>query len=1284
MRLLLYIFIFLFGHFSYAQNSLCFTENKGQWEEQIAFKAKIPAGNLYLEQNKLTYLFYNENDMARMDEIHHGAIKNPSKSDSIINLHAFHVEFLNSLPATILGTSKLPNYENYYLGNNPSKWASNVNKYNNVSYQNLYDGIELKFYTKNNTLKYDFIVNPNSDVSQINLKYSGTDNLIVKNGHLYIQTSVNTLIEHKPYAYIKENNKEVKCNFKLSGDTLSFNFPKGYDKSKTLIIDPALIFASYSGATVGNWGFTSTYDSIGHLYGGGVAFGVGYPTTIGAFQINFNGGVRDASISKFSEDGSLLLYSTYIGGNTTDSPHSLVVDNNNNLIVFGTTNSSNFPTDSNSFDNTINGSFDIFVVKLNESGSYIASTLIGGAMNDGLNQGNPLKYNYADDYRGEVIVDDANNIYVASTTLSDDFPTTTGVISPNFIMGDQNQNACLFKFSPNLNNLIWSTYFGGNMDDAAYSLQFDELGNILFTGGTKSWDLPTSNNAHKKILGGVMDGYVAKINQDATSLLACTYIGTDTLDQTFFVQLDTANNVYVIGQTTGEYPIFPAGVYNDSISGQFIHKLTPDLSSTVFSTTFGTGEGGIDISLSAFLVNECNYILISGWGGSVNALYSLASSSSTMNLPITDNAIQNTTDGSDYYLMMLGENADTLMYATFFGGSSSSEHVDGGTSRFDKRGIVYQAVCAGCFGNNDFPTTPGAWSNINGTSSPNVQSQCNLGVFKIDLTRLTANAEVYTTPYYCVGDTVYFQNLSNGGVTYYWDFGDGETSNQFEPSHVFDSAGTYHVMLVALDSISCILKDTDYVDVFISPLPVATINPINGICLGDSLLLDVSGGSIYSWSPNYHISDTSIYNPTVWPEVSTTYTVVVQDSCGSDTLNIIVEVYQPDIGIIPDTSICRGSSIQLEAWGGKYYDWSPDSTLNLNNVSNPIASPYYSTTYDVSITDINNCIWDTFLNLSVDTNYAQAIVSNDTTICNGDSVLLSVRGGESYVWTPSESLSSSVDSIIIAFPNETTTYNVVSSNSCNSASNSIKVHVLDFNPIVSKDTSVCVGEKVNLWASGGVSFWWVPSELLSSPSNSNQSPTILAPSNFMVEITDSMGCKKDLSVFVDTLPIPKIELPQFINSSWGSIVQIEANTNGSTFFWNPSDGLSCTDCLRPEVNSQETTTYYLMVTDSNGCVNTDSVTVYYDGVLYVPNAFTPNGDGVNDIFYAFGKDIVEFNMQIFDRWGELMFETEDLHKGWDGTYRGNLVKTETYVWKIKYEDTQGNPGDLIGTVTLIY
>jgi len=1273
-------------------NNVEFIENKGQWDNNIAYQAKIPAGHLYLEQNELTYQFYDEQDMARLHELHHNSIQTPKLQDYLLNLHAFKVKFLGATTAQINASKPTSDYVNYFIGKDQSKWASNVKKYGEVVYKNLYHNVNLKFYLNENHLKYDFVVSPGGNAAQIQWEYDGVDNVTIENGKLMISTSVNQIIEEKPYAYqlIKGKHKVVKSRFKIEDGVVSIEFPRGYNKTYELIIDPTLIFASYTGSTMDNWGYTSTFDEVGNLYGGGVTFGVGYPTTTGAFQINFNGGNgnyragSDISISKFSPDGTSLIYATYLGGSFNESPHSLIVDQNNDLLILGTTASNDFPTTTSGYDTTFNGGAsytsvipyyiggsDIVVSKLSTDGStLLGSTFMGGSSNDGLNPSMSLKHNYADDFRGEIMVDNIGDVYVASSTLSADFPTTPGAFQA--IIGG-GQDGCVFKLSSDLSSLIWSSFIGGSLDDAAYSIQFDSKETPHITGGTASNDFPTTAGVIQPSFMGGVDGFVTKINTTATNILSSTYLGTDSTeyDQCYFVQLDNADNVFVVGQTEGTYPITPSTVYNVPNSGQFIHKLTPNLDSTIFSTTFGTGSGEVDIALSAFLVNECNYILISGWGGAVNVWHGGAPFSTTNGLPVTLNAIQSTTDGSDYYLTMFGEDASDLIFATFFGGNSSDDHVDGGTSRFDKKGIVYQAVCASCYAaTNDFPTTPGAWSRTD--NSPN----CNLGVFKIDLTRLTADVEA--APAYCLGDTVVFQNLSNGGLSYFWDFDDGSTSTDFEPHHVFDSVGTYSVMLEALDSISCAKRDTDYVDIIIGGPPTAIIDSSYGVCRGDSIQLSISGGRSYVWSPNYNISNDSVPNPTLWPDTTTMYTVITYDSCGTDTSLVTIEVFHKNIDVMPDTMICLGQSVQLYTSVGTNYLWSPSSSLNNPTIRTPMATPTTNTVYTVEITDTNGCVWDTSMTVMVDDNFPIAKASPDASICLGDSITIYASGGTQYSWEPSSSLNTPYDSVTVASPTQTTNYIVEAANGCGGDYDTTRITVNIVNATIN-DTSVCAGDRANLRVEGGISYLWSPGNEITN----NIQPIINDTITFSVLVTDSIGCKTTLETTINTIEKPYVELGADIKTEWGNVVRLNATTNGINYWWSPADGLSCTRCLNPTVNSKEKRTYTLRVQGDNGCFNYDIITIIYDGIIFLPNVFTPDGDGINDIFYAIGVDIVKLDLYIFDRWGEQLFYTNDINVGWDGTYQGRLAETETYVWKVWYEDVLGKRGTLYGTVTLL-
>ena len=271
-------------------------------------------------------------------------------------------------------------------------------------------------------------------------------------------------------------------------------------------------------------------------------------------------------ISKFDDDGASLIYSTYLGGNNNEIPHSLVVNNNNQLYVLGTTSSSNFPVTGSAYDGTFNGGSsigagtggnnnssgvqypngsDILITKFNANGTgLVASTYIGGSGNDGINLSDTLQKAYSDEFRGEIIVDNNDNCYVATSSGSSNFPIVNGFQST---YGGGLTDGVVFKFNSSLSSLLWSSYIGGTDADAAYSLQFDPNLNVFATGGTKSNNFPTTSGViHPTFQTGSADGWVAKISNNGQTLQASTYLGTNDYDQSFFVQLDLQGNVYCV------------------------------------------------------------------------------------------------------------------------------------------------------------------------------------------------------------------------------------------------------------------------------------------------------------------------------------------------------------------------------------------------------------------------------------------------------------------------------------------------------------------------------------------------------------------------------------------------------------------------------------------------------------------------------------------------------------------------------------------------------------------
>ncbi len=1064
------IFLCLFVSYNFAQkkvsnesqSAIKFTENKSQWDKKVMYRAQLDGGVLFLEKNAFTYNFY---DKETLRSNHMG--KNKSTMGKPVRSHAFRMTFLNALQNIEASSSQTtPDYANYFIGKDKKKWVGNVKNYREVNYKNLYDGINLQVFGLQNSIKYNLIVAPNTSPNKIALYFEGLDKLKLENGNLLMKTSVNEMLEQKPYAYqfIDGFEVEVPCEFVLNNNTVAFRFPKGYDKSVELIIDPILVFACSSGSTADNFGMTATYDAYGNLYSGGTCFDIGFPTTLGAYDVTFNGatayGRTDVVVTKYDSSGTFLQYSTYIGGATsTEIVTSLVVDSADNLLLYGATGSSDFPVTPTAYDTTFNGGIllrfvyngsyfdngtDIYVAKFNSTGTtLLASTYIGGSLNDGVNVNNDstffsagppvvyefpadsLQYNYGDQYRGEINVDLAGNAYVASSTRSGDFPIVNGF--DNTMGGEQ--DAIAFKFNSDFSVLNWSTYLGGTDNDAGYALALDDSANVFITGGTRSNDFPSTPGVLRTTYqGGKADGYISKIKNDGTALTSSTYWGTASYDQCYFIQIDKDSNIYVVGQTEGLMPV-TAGVYNNPNSGQFISRMNYTLTTLGFSTVFGNGSGTPNISPSAFLVDDCKNIYVSGWGGKI-----VPPVTSTTAMPITAGAIQPTTDGHNFYLFVLSADAISLIYATYFGGGSSWEHVDGGTSRFDKKGIIYQSVCAGCGGNDDFPVTPGSWPNTG--ANVNHATNCNNGTFKFDFQVPPVDADFsIDTASGCAPFTVVFTNNSSATGTYLWDFGGGDTTSTiYNPVHIFPTPGVYPVSLILYNN-ACKIADTAFTFITVYAGITANFGLTNVPCSNVITLTDSSAMAPASWSWDFGDGGTStLQNPTYTYPTSGNYVVTLISTTANGCADTTSLSFDNSGGatVGPNAIICQGDNTTLSASGGFAYSWSPSITLNNPSIANPTASPFVTTTYTVNISTVNSlgdtCIVSMTTTVTVITPGSfpiTATADSDSIFSGGSTIVHAITDTTlTILWSPSSTVSNPSSFNPTVTPTTTTTYTV--------------------------------------------------------------------------------------------------------------------------------------------------------------------------------------------------------------------------------------------------------------------
>lgn len=1335
---------------------LKFTENKGQWNSKVLFRAQLDGGALFLEKDALTFNFYDKN---KYRSLHHGGIAKGQYKDLNIKGHAYKVHFENANPLTSVEKSEMgSDYENFFLGNNPSAWASEVRNYHQVWLRELYSGIDYKVITTATGIKYNFHVKPNADASKIKMRYEGVDRIRLKDGALILKTSVSEIVEQKPYAFqlIDGKVKVVRCNYSLKNDALFFDLPDGYNKAYELVIDPVLIFAAQSGSTADNFGMTATYDSNGNLYAGGTAFNNGYPVTIGAYDILFSGpmaaGITDVVVTKYNSTGTGLIYSTYLGGSAAEIVTSMITDPLGNLYLYGATGSSDFPMPGTPYDASFNGgtpiSFqfngtnfnagtDIYVSKFNSNGSVLlASTYIGGSGNDGINYNNfappahivfpcfapggfqlnneypadSLQYNYGDQYRGEIQLDNNNDVYVTSSTKSPNFPVVNAL--QNALNGKQ--DAVVFKLSTNLSTLIYSTYLGGSKNDAGYSLIVTSNMEVYVTGGTSSTDFPAVAGCYQTVAGGgKADGYLALINASGNTLLRATYVGTSSYDQSYIVQSDRIGRIYIFGQSLGNMPVSP-GIYSNPNSHQFIMRFNDQLTTLDKSTVIGSGTASLDISPSAFSVDKCSgSISLTGWGGNfINCL-------SLSNMPITPNAVQSTPpNGHDFYFMVLEPNFVGLKYGSYFGGNLSEEHVDGGTSRISESGVLYQSMCAGCGGNpgganQDFPVTPGAWPNTPGMPNHNTDNfNCNNGVVKFDYEPEVNAAIGSNTISGCGSVSITFTNLSSPGLQYHWNLGNGPndtTSLILNPVRNYTNVGTYTVTLLVIENQICNTRDSTFIIINVYPTPTVNFSFTTTPCSNTILTSNGSAGNFgpnpYSWNFGNAATSTLTAPTYAYPangDYSLSLTVQDVNGCtGTMTRSLSVFNFSP---AVTNPTICYGAATTVSATGGNSYTWSPAGSLSNPSSPNPTAQPGITTIYTVSVAYNApgfSCAGTLTSQVLVNPK-PQAGFSYSVNPCGGGVYFtdLSTSNITDWDWLLAPAVTRTVQNPYYFYTaGGSVNPRLIVTNVFGCRDTVLKSFMVPVPPPlhINSDTLVCKGSSVRLTAGGGVSYSWTPAASLDFPliSSPNASPLVKTEYSVVITTSNSINgqpCTFLLTTLVDLVPLSATPVSAQANPAvvitGNSSTLVYLGDPGALVTWYPLGSTKPQTGYTVSATPDRPTTY-TAVASHGPCSERATVQVdaYTEGCLdsdvFIPNTFTPNNDGQNDLFLARGLKIQEIYFAVYNRWGEKVFETTDKTQGWDGVYKGKPADVGVFGWYLEALCVNGEKTFRKGNVTLI-
>ncbi|MCX8080312.1 MAG: gliding motility-associated C-terminal domain-containing protein [Bacteroidia bacterium] len=588
-------------------------------------------------------------------------------------------------------------------------------------------------------------------------------------------------------------------------------------------------------------------------------------------------------------------------------------------------------------------------------------------------------------------------------------------------------------------------------------------------------------------------------------------------------------------------------------------------------------------------------------------------------------------------------------------------------------------------------TTPGAISIVSGL---NTQITGNATIMLIGqngpcTNTAMANIQVIQNPTVsvnsvsvCFGNSV---NINAGGATSYtWTPSNGLNTTS-GPNVIGYPNTTTQYSVVGYQS-GC-YRDFAPLTVTVVPLPQITVAPlINTICVGSTLNLIASGANNYTWQPNSYINNTSSSAVNVYPPVTTNYTVIGEAStCTSSAVYQVSVIPIPNLMLnITTDTICKGLSVPLYASGAWSYTWSTGHTT-----SSLMVSPNVTTVYQVTGNN-GQCSAVKQVTIVVIPYPDYQITANPQKICYGNSTQLSAPGGMTYSWSPSNSLNNPHIHNPIATPFENTNYTVMVSNYLGTKYCTVtKEYSVEVVPKVeifaASPYSICIGEKITLVAGGNAEqYQWQPTLGISNPNlpKVDVSPT----ANIIYTVTGISGgyCKDSKLVQVIVRPKPDVYAGRDTTFNLDEPMFLNATGTG-TMTWISGDGILCKVCPQTQIMPKSSGCYIVQSVNEFGCKAEDDVCIEVttDYNLYIPNSFSPNGDGINDVFRIYGTGLLKTQLTIYDRWGEKIFTSNEFEKGWDGTHKGVMCKEDVYVWQLKFKSLDGKERTKTGHVTLL-
>lgn len=1193
-----------------------FLQNQGQWPEEDLYRVNASGFSIAFMKDGLRFVSSRE---IESDEEDSELTAEEHSEMEEAEYHVWTMRFKNCEESIKLESSKMvARRTNFFLGNDPDKWVRQAPEFANLYYEEVWPGIDVHFYLlASGELKYDFILSPEADLSNIEVVYAGLEGLSVrKDGQLELHHPWHPVLEAAPEAWQLEDQTPVEVRFRITGkDSYGFEVKGEVPSGVTWVIDPILqVWSTFTRST----GFTNyardvAHDQQGRLYMTGTA-DVTFPSTVGTYQ-PINGGGLDAYIARFSSDGTTLDYMTFLGGSSLDLASSLK-RSNGNIYFCGYTTSLDFPT-TNSLGFNITGYNQPFVACISNDGSNLiySSFLCSG----GSGVANALQTVS----NGEVIV--AGYVTIAGN-ITTGFPTTPGAYTTTH---QGNGMGWVCRLNAVGDAFIWSTMIGGSNSERVANIAVNAQEEPYIVGRTESYNFPTTAGAlYPNFSGNNYTGFVTHLNATGTALIGSTFFG----DAMSAVHVDQATgDVYVGGGGMASGGVFTPtpGAWQTTSSGSY-NGILARLDPTLGNMMFGTLVGGLWYeSVYDIEVNQAGEIYFSGH-------------TSSSDFPISSCQLQSGfAGGVDVFLVHFNPQASELASGgvALFGGQHADYYTFNLSLRESTAGDTLFTVLT--THSPGFPVTPGAYQ----TTKLSTSSGDTPVAMKLFVPRWELGAAL------CQEDSVQvFSPPSSSNPVW--------STNETSSSIWIDQIGTYWV---AFDYHGCTIVDT--FEVVGSSISIQ-FGGDTSFCAGSvsPVALTANSGTDWLWSTGQTTASISTTGPgTYWVQATDSVT-----GCSAADTFAILEVPLPIISLAPG-SFCEGDSILLTADPGNLY---PDASFLWSNADTN-AQTFISAPGQVwvEVTDSNGCTSQALTTVSQIPGPSFNL-GPDLDLCEGDSVVLSAAAqgsGMDFIWNTG----AMGETLLVDQPGIYSVTVIDTQNGC--TNNDTLIINLIPGPVVvlPEDTLVCDTNLFILDPGVFDTYSW-------SDGSGLAQLEVSQPGEYAVTVTTN-NCMNSARSQVNFGRRPVVDLGPDLELCRGDqlVLHVTELLNGTVIWSDGGSGWSR--------SIDEAGTYWAKVNNSCG-MDSDTILVEIGqgaADLFIPNVFSPNNDAINDCYRVNGRNSDIFHLQVFDRWGRLVFETRDINECWDGNFRGRPLPESVYFGTVKLLDCFGKRVTETETITLV-